>query len=110
MVALHTGPKTTPLLEMLTDCRRPHPKDGAEFLVLYKRRGHSTTKVALRANSTVGRLVASTPMLRPTVAQLIRRGNDLTSVCAARRLVTFATGSGYIGPGLKTHRAAESCR
>ncbi len=79
VVALHTGRNTTPLLEMPTDCLRPHPKDGTEFLVLYKRRGHSTTKVALRAHSTVDRVVASTPTLRPTVAHLIRRVIDLTS-------------------------------
>ena len=79
VVALHTGRNTTPLLEMPTDCLRPHPKDGTEFLVLYKRRGHSTTKVALRAHSTVDRLVESTPTLRPTIAQLIRRVIDLTS-------------------------------
>lgn len=80
VVALHTGRNTTPLLEMPTDCLRPHPKDGTEFLVLYKRRGHSTTKVALRAHSTVDRVVAFTPTLRPTVAHLIRRVIDLTSV------------------------------
>jgi len=78
VVALHTGRNTTPLLEMPTDCLRPHPKDGTEFLVLYKRRGHSTTKVALRAHSTVDRVVESTPTLRPTVAQLIHRVIDLT--------------------------------
>ena len=64
---------------MPTDCLRPHPKDGTEFLVLYKRRGHSTTKVALRAHSTVDRIVESTLTLRPTVAQLIHRVIDLTS-------------------------------
>lgn len=79
-VALHTGRNTTPLLEMSTDCLRPHPKDGTQFLVLYKRRGHSTTKVALRARSTVERVVEATPTLRPTVVQLIRRVIELTSV------------------------------
>ena len=79
VVALHTGRNTTPLLEMPTDCLRPHPKDGTDFLVIYKRRGHSTTKVALRAHSTVNRVVESTPTLRPTVAQLIRRVIGLTS-------------------------------
>jgi len=79
VVALHTGRNTTPLLEMPTDCLRPHPKDGTEFLVIYKRRGHSTTKVALRAHSTVNRVVECTPTLRPTVAQLIRRVIGLTT-------------------------------
>lgn len=79
VVALHTGRNTTPLLEMSTDCLRPHPKEGTEFLMLYKRRGHSTTKVVLRANSAVDRTVEFTPTVRPTVAQLIRRVIDLTS-------------------------------
>lgn len=78
IVALHTGRNATPLLEMPTDCLRAHPKDGTEFLVLYKRRGHTTSKVALRVHSTVERVVESTPTLRPTVAHLIRRVVDLT--------------------------------
>ncbi|SDY97341.1 hypothetical protein SAMN05518854_103117 [Variovorax sp. YR266] len=79
VVALHTGRNTTPLLEMPVDCLRAHPKDDIEFLVLYKRRGHTTTKVALRSNSTVDRVVESTPTLRPTVVRLIRRVIELTA-------------------------------
>lgn len=78
VVALHTGRNTTPLLEMPTDCLRAHPKDGTEFLVLHKRRGHTSNKVALREHSTVERVVESTPTLRPTVAHLIRRVVELT--------------------------------
>lgn len=73
VVALHTGRNTTPLLEMQTDCLRPHPKDDTEFLVLYKRRGHTSSKIALRESSNIERIVEATPTLRPTVAQLIRR-------------------------------------
>lgn len=51
IVALHTGRNTTPLLEMGRDCLRPHPKENTVFLVLWKRRGYNTSKVALRAES-----------------------------------------------------------
>ncbi len=44
VVALHTGRNTTPLLEMDRDCLRPHPKDNAVFLVLWKRRGSKPAK------------------------------------------------------------------
>jgi hypothetical protein len=79
VVALHTGRNTTPLLEMPTDCLRPHPKDGTEFLVVHKRRGHTSSKVALRSDSTVDRVVESMPTVRPTVSRLIRRVIDLTT-------------------------------
>ena len=79
VIALHTGRNTTPLIEMPIDCLRPHPKDATEFLVLYKRRGHTTTKVALRSESRIDRVVESLPAVRPTVARLIRRVVELTS-------------------------------
>lgn len=60
VVALHTGRNRTPLIEMSIDCLRPHPKEDLEFLVLYKRRGHSTSKVVLRAETTATRVVEST--------------------------------------------------
>jgi len=64
---------------MPTDCLRPHPKDGTEFLVVHKRRGHTSSKVALRSDSTVDRVVESMPIVRPTVSRLIRRVIDLTT-------------------------------
>ncbi|AJZ56406.1 MULTISPECIES: hypothetical protein [Burkholderiaceae] len=79
VVALHTGRNTTPLLEMRTDCLRAHPKEGIEFLVVFKRRGFTSSKVALRTSSSVNRIVESMPTLRATVAQLIRRVVDLTA-------------------------------
>jgi hypothetical protein len=79
VIALHTGRNTTPLIEMPIGCLRPHPKDATEFLVLYKRRGHTTTKVALRSESKIDRVVESLPTVRPTVARLIRRVIELTS-------------------------------
>lgn len=79
VVALHTGRNTTPLLELHTECLRAHPKDGIEFLVVYKRRGHSTSHVALRSSSSILRVVESTPTLRATVAQLLRRFIILTA-------------------------------
>lgn len=78
VVALHTGRNTTPLLEMPTDCLRPHPKDATEFLVLYKRRGHTSSKVAVRSNSPIDRVVESMPTVRPTVGRLIQRVIELT--------------------------------
>jgi hypothetical protein len=78
IVALHTGRNTTPLLEMDRDCLRPHPKNNTKFLVLWKRRGHNTSKVALRADSPVERLQESTPTVRSNVERLIQRVIILT--------------------------------
>lgn len=73
VVALHTGRNTTPLLEMGRNCLRPHPKNNTVFLVLWKRRGYNTSKVALRAESDAERLLESTPSVRTNVERLIRR-------------------------------------
>jgi hypothetical protein len=78
VIALHTGRNTWPLLEMTSDCLRPHPKDDVLFLVLYKRRGHSTSKAAIRADFDRPQ-IESMPTVRPTVARLIRRVFDLSS-------------------------------
>jgi hypothetical protein len=78
VVALHTGRNNTPLLEMGRNCLRPHPKDGTVFLVLWKRRGYNTSKVALRAESDVERILESTPSVRTSVERLIRRVMVLT--------------------------------
>ncbi len=78
VVALHTGRNATPLLEMGRDCLRPHPKDNTVFLVLWKRRGYNTSKVALRAASDAERLLESTPSVRTNVERLIRRVMVLT--------------------------------
>lgn len=72
VVALHTGRNTTPLLEMGTDCLRPHPKTGTSFLVLFKRRSHAENKVALRG-PTCDSNIDSIATLRPTVVDLINR-------------------------------------
>lgn len=84
VVALHTGRNSTPLLEMPTDCFRAHPKDGTEFLVLYKRRGHTSSKVALRADPDSERVIESMPTVRPGVGRLIRRVIELTAPLRAR--------------------------
>jgi hypothetical protein len=78
IVALHTGRNATPLLEMGRDCLRPHPKDNTVFLVLWKRRGYNTSKVALRAESQTERFLESTPSVRTNVERLIRRVMVLT--------------------------------
>ncbi|RON16793.1 hypothetical protein [Pseudomonas frederiksbergensis] len=78
VVALHTGRNTTPLLEMGRDCLRPHPKENIVFMVLWKRRGYNSSKVALRAGSDAERLLESTPSVRTNVASLIRRVMALT--------------------------------
>lgn len=78
IVALHTGRNTTPLLEMGRDCLRPPPKDNTVFLVLWKRRGYNTSKVALRAESYAERLLESSPSVRTNVERLIRRVMALT--------------------------------
>lgn len=84
IVALHTGRNTTPLLEMDRDCLRPHPKDDTVFLVLWKRRGYNSSKVALRAESDSERLLESTPSVRTNVERLIRRVMTLTEPLDAK--------------------------
>lgn len=79
VVALHTGRNTNPLLEMSIDCLRTHPKEGYEFLVVHKRRGHTTSKVTLRADATTERIVETTPSLRAGVSHLVRRVIHLTN-------------------------------
>lgn len=78
VVALHTGRNTTPLLEMGRDCLRSHPKDNTVFLVLWKRRGYNSSKVALHAASDAERLLESTPTVRTSLERLIRRVMTLT--------------------------------
>ncbi|MDR6453470.1 hypothetical protein [Variovorax paradoxus] len=78
VIALHTGRNTWPLLEMTPDCLRSHPKDNTLFLVLYKRRGHSNSKVALKADREGELGIESMPTVRPTVAALIRRVIELS--------------------------------
>lgn len=78
IVALHTGRNATPLLEMAPDCLRSHPKEDTCFLVLWKRRGHNTSKVALRADSG-SRGIESMPGVRWPVVRLIQRVIELTT-------------------------------
>lgn len=77
IVALHTGCNTTPLLEMRLDCLRPHPKENIQFLVLWKRRGYNTSKVALRADGPLDRTVEWMPGVKLPVVRLIRRAMEL---------------------------------
>lgn len=77
-IALHTGRNTWPLLEMERNCLRAHPKANTLFLVLYKRRGHSTNKVAVRADRVHEAHIESLPSVRPSVANLIFRAIELT--------------------------------
>lgn len=78
VIALHTGRNLTPLLEMSRNCLRPHPKDDTVFLVLWKRRGYNTSKIALRAESKGERLLEAMPSIRINVERLIRRVIMLT--------------------------------
>ncbi|MGE7960999.1 hypothetical protein ACQKPC_01330 [Pseudomonas sp. NPDC089918] len=78
VIALHTGRNLTPLLEMSRNCLRPHPKDDTVFLVLWKRRGYNTSKVALRAESKGERLLEAMPSVRINIERLIRRVMVLT--------------------------------
>lgn len=73
IVALHTGRNTTPLLEMTSDCIRSHPKASVAFLVFFKRRGHSTSKVVIRESSELPAEMIGMSTLRPTVTHLVRR-------------------------------------
>lgn len=78
VVALHTGRNTTPLLEMVPDCLRSHPKENTSFLVLWKRRGHNSSKVALRADKSTCPAIESTGTVKLPVIRLIRRVIELT--------------------------------
>lgn len=78
VIALHTGRNLQPLLEMSSDCLRSHPKDNTLFLVLYKRRGHNTTKVAIKSDLDRKLSIESLQTLRPTVARLIVRVLELS--------------------------------
>ncbi|QGT84573.1 hypothetical protein GMO17_05250 [Pseudomonas coronafaciens pv. coronafaciens] len=60
------------------NCLRPHPKDDTVFLVLWKRRGYNTNKVAVRAESKAERLLEAMPSVRVNVERLIRRVIALT--------------------------------
>ncbi|MDO4235033.1 hypothetical protein [Pseudomonas sp.] len=86
IVALHTGRNTTPLLEMGRNCLRAHPKDDTVFLVLWKRRGYSSSKVVLRAESKAERLLEATPSVRTNVERLIRHVIALTEHLDAEAL------------------------
>ncbi|WP_233874470.1 hypothetical protein [Paraburkholderia adhaesiva] len=90
VVALHTGRNTTPLLEMSPNCLRPHPKSGTMFLVLHKRRGHNTSKIALRADTGRQKIHESLPTVRPTVAALIERVLQLSAQLRAEAPLDIA--------------------
>jgi hypothetical protein len=78
IIALHTGRNTWPILEMTRDCLHVHPRDDKLFLVLYKRRGHSQTKVVLRSDEEQDTGLHSMPTVRPSVARLVRRVFELS--------------------------------
>lgn len=83
IIALHTGRNTTPLLEMGADCLRPHPKENTEFLVLWKRRGYNSSKVALRADGQDDRTIESMPGVKVPIVRLIRRVIELSKLLQA---------------------------
>ncbi|WP_199052659.1 hypothetical protein [Aquitalea sp. ASV15] len=74
-VALRTGRNTAPLLEMTTDCLQAHPKSGMKLLVVYKRRGNNTNKVAVRDTKDIAGHVG---VMTDTV-RLIERVQQLTA-------------------------------
>lgn len=79
IVALHTGRNTTPLLEMEPDCLRSHPKDNLSFLVLFKRRAKSTSKVVIHDVRAAPQQIADLPTIKPTVAKIVRRVLDIAT-------------------------------
>lgn len=78
IVALHTGRNTWPLLEMTRDCLHAHPKNDRLFLVLYKRRSHSSNRVVLRSDDAQDMAIQSMPTVLPSVGRLIRRVIELS--------------------------------
>jgi hypothetical protein len=77
-VALYTGRNTTPILQMPTTCLKPHPKEGTMFLLLYKRRGNSYSKVALRNDLKSWEMIEGTSTVRWNIVVLIRRVLELS--------------------------------
>ncbi|MCR8958741.1 hypothetical protein M0765_013685 [Variovorax sp. S2] len=75
VIALHTGRNTTPLLELNTECLRPHPKEHLQLLIAYKRRAHRYSATPVRAPR---QLVESTAPVFPTVGRLIQRVIEIT--------------------------------
>lgn len=51
VLALGTGRNVQSLLDLRRDCLKPHPVEGREILVTIKRRGYSTHRTSLRAES-----------------------------------------------------------
>lgn len=75
IIALHTGRNTTPLLELMLDCLRPHPKENVKILVCYKRRGNRTDKVPVRDLKEI----EGTATVWTGVVRLIERVKQLTA-------------------------------
>lgn len=90
IVALHTGRNTTPLLEIVPDCLHAHPKENFWFLVLWKRRGHKTSKVALRGDRPGEGVLESMPGVKLPVVRLIRRVIQLAELLRAEAPPQFA--------------------
>jgi len=100
VVALHTGRNTTPLIEMVPDCLRPHPRENTQFLVLWKRRGHNASTVVLQSEPTDNLAIESMPGVKWPVVRLIRRVIQLTAPLRstapphlANRVWLYQTGS-----------------
>ena len=73
VVALYTGRNTTPLLELARNCLHAHPRENTVFLLLWKRRGNNSSKVALHTEGKVAGGVESTPAVKANVERLINR-------------------------------------
>ena len=77
-VALYTGRNTTPILQMSTKCLKPHPKEDTMFLILYKRRGNSYSKVALRNDLKTWQMIEGTSTVKWNIVVLIKRVLELS--------------------------------
>lgn len=75
LIALRTGRNTTSLLEMTTDCLRPHPKPGMKLFVVYKRRGNNNHKVPVRPVKNIQESAGALP----DVVRVIERIAELTA-------------------------------
>lgn len=79
LVALYTGSNTFPLFEMNVDCLRPHPKESMMFLVLFKRRGHKTTKTPIQNYPPKSHEIECLTSVKSTVIRIIQRVIELTA-------------------------------
>jgi hypothetical protein len=77
-IALRSGVNPTPLLEMTTDCIKPHPfKEERRLLTLYKRRGNGTQVQSLRFSRNIKDTQSVVPDVEIIINHIIQCNPEL---------------------------------